>query len=310
MFNNLKIDIDMVYTYVNGNDKRYIEKINFYMKNNKNDINNDVYKRRYSNVNEINYSIKSVIKHLPFIRKIFIVTDNQIPDIDKTLYDLKPIIIIDHKDIIDKEYLPTFFSDVIESYIHNIPDLSEIFLYNNDDCFHFSDIFISEIIYNNSIKNINSTRDSFVFNNFSKFIKNEYIDRIVNTKNILKKKYNNKIYFIKNHCTKVFRKSTLKYIENEYPQLLQDLRINKFRNNLSINYLIFAMNIDNILNNNIIINIDNNENDIYFFKCNRYQENTDKLSELLQYLKPKFCCLNDIPESYKDKFIECMSLLL
>ena len=33
--------------------------------------------------------------------------------------------------IIDKQYLPTFNSVVIESFLHNIPGLSNIFLYNN-----------------------------------------------------------------------------------------------------------------------------------------------------------------------------------
>jgi hypothetical protein len=44
---------------------------------------------------------------------------------------------VDHTSIIENKYLPTFNSSAIESYLHNIPNLSEIFLYNNDDYMHF-----------------------------------------------------------------------------------------------------------------------------------------------------------------------------
>ena len=305
------VDIDMVYTYVNGNDPTYIDKRKLYK-----NIDDFDYQKTYCNVNELNYSIKSVIKYLPFIRKIFIITDNQIPYIDDSLYKLKPIIIIDHKDIIGNKYLPTFYSDVIESHIHNISGLSEIFLYNNDDFFHFSEISISDIIFNNSIKIINDTENLFfknIYSNWNSIIKlnmSEYDIRVDNTKNILKKIYDEDIKFINNHCTKIFRKSTLKYIETQYSSLLDDLRKNKFRDTMSINYNLFAINIDNILNDNIIIDIDNTKNNNYFVKYSGYNENEDKLLHDLQKLKPKFCCLNDIPSFYKNKFIEYMSLLL
>ena len=303
----------MVYTYVNGNDPKYLENIKLY-----GNINEIDYDKRYSNVNELNYSIKSVIKYLPFIRKIFIVTDNQIPDIDESLYKLKPIIIIDHKDIIDNKYLPTFYSDVIESCIHNISGLSDIFLYNNDDCFHFSEISISDIIFENSIKIVNamSTQYPLIKNIYSKlnlFLKFKIcycLERFIKTENILKCEYSENIEIIYNHCTKIFRKSTLKYIETKYSSLLDELRKNKFRDNNSIIYNLFAMNIDNIINKNIIINIDNEKNNIYFFKCSGYNKNTDELLNDLHNLKPKFCCLSDIPYEYKNKFIEYMSLLI
>lgn len=303
--------IDMVYTYVNGNDSKYVKKIKLYA--NLNDI---YYDKRYKNVNELNYSIKSVIKYMPFIRKIFIVTDNQHPNIDKYLYDLKPITIINHIDIIDSKYLPTFYSDVIESYIHNIPNLSEIFLYNNDDFFHFSKINISDIIFNNSIKIINDI-ESITFKSIYSFYTNliklnmsEYDIRVNNTKNILKMEYGKDIKFINNHCTKIFRKSTLKYIENKYSNLLDELRKNKFRDTLSINYNVLAINIDNILNNNIIIDIDNTKNSNYYVKYSGYNENKDDLLNDLINLKPMFCCLNDIPTEYKDKFNEIMNIII
>lgn len=43
--------------------------------------------------------------------------------------------IVNHKDFIPAEYLPTFSSHVIELNVHRIPDLSEQFILMNDDTF-------------------------------------------------------------------------------------------------------------------------------------------------------------------------------
>ncbi len=43
------------------------------------------------------------------------------------------LIIITHKDIIPEIYLPTFNSLCIELYLYNIPNLSNNFIYFNDD---------------------------------------------------------------------------------------------------------------------------------------------------------------------------------
>lgn len=87
---------------------------------------------RFDNHNELFYSVKAVKKYLPWVRHIYIVTDNQIPD---WLDQIKGITIIDHTEIIDNEYLPTFNSHVIEAFLYRIPDLSENFIYFNDDVF-------------------------------------------------------------------------------------------------------------------------------------------------------------------------------
>jgi hypothetical protein len=43
------------------------------------------------------------------------------------------VIFIKHEAIIPASYLPTFNSNVLEIYLHRIPNLSEIYMYLNDD---------------------------------------------------------------------------------------------------------------------------------------------------------------------------------
>ena len=120
-------NIDLVYLWVDGNDPEWLEKKQLFMDKKINTVG------RYQDNQELKYSLRSVEKHLPWIRKIFIVTDNQVPpflDINHPKIE-----IVNHSEIIPKEILPTYNSVIIEYFIYKIPDLSEHFLYANDDIF-------------------------------------------------------------------------------------------------------------------------------------------------------------------------------
>lgn len=123
------MDIDLVYLWVNGNDPEWIAKreacIGGLSKAEEN------CKGRYVDNDELKYSLRSVEKYAPWIRKIFIVTDNQTPAWLDTSHP--KIRIVDHTEIMPAECLPCFNSVVIEHHLHRIPGLSEHFLYANDD---------------------------------------------------------------------------------------------------------------------------------------------------------------------------------
>jgi len=284
--------IDIVYTWVDGLDPQFIQKKNRYMNNNMIEDNPNI---RFESLNEIYYSIKSVLKYVQWINKIYIVTDNQIPELDAEIYATGKIEIIDHTDIIPSEYLPSFYSDVIESYLHNIPGLSEIFLYNNDDLFFLDYIEPSDII------NFENGKDNLIIRNIFnidvlKSKKSEYSKRIVKTFDILRKLTDKQI--VNNHHTKILRKSTLKYIEHEFPTLLLDMRLHKFRNSDSIQYLFFAINIDNIFFDNIIINKPTDVIEYHFGNdlCERVLHKFDINK------KYKFACFNSMNITYRDIF--------
>ena len=125
-------DIDLVYLWVDGNDpewrKRHDEAAGIIRENSAEDC-----EGRYVDNQELRYSLRSIAKYAPWIRKIFIVTDNQVPH---WLDTSNPRIqIIDHKEILPRESLPTFNSCMIEHALYKIPGLSEHFLYANDDMF-------------------------------------------------------------------------------------------------------------------------------------------------------------------------------
>lgn len=135
--------IDAVILWVDGNDEAHREKMLPYIED-KAKLNSAKFRTRYDQVNEIKYTIDSILKFAPFIRNIFIITDNQVPNFikDKRENDnYDKIKIIDHKDIFKgyEEYLPTFNCRPIETCMHRIPDLSQHFIYFNDDFFLISE---------------------------------------------------------------------------------------------------------------------------------------------------------------------------
>lgn len=79
---------------------------------------------------EIHYAVKSVQRFMPWVNKIWIVTQRpQNPRIPGT-------VVVHHDEIVnDPSILPTFNSHSIESFLHKIPGLAEHFIYFNDDCF-------------------------------------------------------------------------------------------------------------------------------------------------------------------------------
>lgn len=86
---------------------------------------------RYADNDELRYSLRSVLKYAPWIHRIFIVTDRQVPRWLDT--SNRRVQIVDHSEIMARESIPCFNSVVIEHHLHRIPGLSEHFLYANDD---------------------------------------------------------------------------------------------------------------------------------------------------------------------------------
>lgn len=95
---------------------------------------------RYQQIGELRYCIASILRFAPWVRKIFIVTDGQDTHLQAMLEKHFPerkddVITVDHTVIFRgrEEYLPTFNSNSIDTLIWNIPELSEHFIYFNDD---------------------------------------------------------------------------------------------------------------------------------------------------------------------------------
>ena len=138
-YNDKEAPIDAVILWVDGNDEKHKEKILPYIKD-KEKIHSEEFRTRFDQVNEIKFTIDSILKFAPYIRNIYIVTDNQTPSFlvkRSTRYPYKKVSIIDHSIIFKgyEEYLPIFNCRPLETCLYRIPNLAEHFIYFNDDFF-------------------------------------------------------------------------------------------------------------------------------------------------------------------------------
>ena len=89
---------------------------------------------RYRDTGELRYSLRSLEKYAPWVRHVYLVTDDQIPywlnmDSDR-------LTVVSHREIFGRrfrQYLPVFSSPAIETMLHKIRGLSDRFIYFNDD---------------------------------------------------------------------------------------------------------------------------------------------------------------------------------
>lgn len=141
--------IDVVITWVDGDNPTLKQKRDRYKKTE--DVASDaISSTRFASNNEIYYNIASILKYVPFCRHIYVVTDQQQPEFIDEFFDQNicakdKIRIIDHKDIFSgyEQFLPTFNTRSIETMLWNISELSNYFIYMNDD-FFFNQLAIIE----------------------------------------------------------------------------------------------------------------------------------------------------------------------
>jgi len=244
MLEKNKFIVDAVIPWVDGSDLNWQNRFNKYSQK-KINFDNKKDTVRYNSIGEINIAIKSIIKFAPYIRKIFLVTDNQKPKSFEQLKDLAlkkniDLLLVDHK-VIFKGYedcLPVFNASSIESMVFRIPELAEHFVYFNDDTFLMRKTSIEDFFIQGK-PIIRGKWQSFYEDQF--FRKNYYL--LVGDKN--KKESFNKVsinqmqqnsakiaglsnYVKKHHVPAAIRKSTLeKFFKNN--DILRDNVKYRFR---------------------------------------------------------------------------------
>lgn len=130
--------IDAVYTWVDGSDPLHNEKRMRYQNYaNIEGIAKDANaSTRFNESGELWYSIHLLRKNCPWIRNIFLITDDQRPEwLTEKIALQMGVEVIDHKIIFSgyEKYLPTFNSRSIEAMMDRIPGLANRFIYFNDD---------------------------------------------------------------------------------------------------------------------------------------------------------------------------------
>lgn len=253
-------DIDFVIIWVDGNDYAWKKLRAQYDKNM--DINQDNSEHRYRDWDNLQYWFRGVEKFCPWVNKIHFVTWGHIP---KWLNINHPKLnIVNHKDYIPEQYLPTFSSHTIELNLHRIKDLSEHFVYFNDDMFMLKDskpdlFFKNGKPCDSAIMNVHCYnmedmyimapfRDIGIINNSFKMhqvIRNNLLGwfnikyGINNLRNLILLACPRFPGMLQQHLPTSFLKSTFNEVWDKYPEILDETCQNKFREMTDVNQWVF-----------------------------------------------------------------------
>lgn len=283
------MDIDLVYLWVDGNDPIWQAKRNALIgkTNESSPIN---CKGRYANNDELKYSLRSIEMYAPWIRKIFIITDNQTP---QWLDTSNPKIqIVDHTEIMPSESLPCFNSSLIEHFLYKTPDLAEHFLFANDDMFINKQVLPNNFFTTSGYPIIRLTRKPFRKLRWfwrekvcKKPLKN-YSKMIARSSQLVKNKYG--VYY-----TGMPHHNIDGYTKSDYQRVVEDILRDEFSQN-NRNH----MRSDNDIHRSVItyITLAEKHGELRYVTSTesmlvRIHKNKDY--EKLQKDNPIFFCMND-----------------
>lgn len=123
-------NIDIVITWVDQNDPNWLEEKNKYDPRKDSSASGDA---RYRDWDGLRYVMRGIDKFMPWVHKVYFVTWGHLPKWLNTNDD--KITVVNHKDYIPEEYLPTFNSNVLDLNMFRIEGLSEQYINFNDDTF-------------------------------------------------------------------------------------------------------------------------------------------------------------------------------
>ncbi len=258
------MDIDVVIPWVDPTDKEWQASKNKFLE----DLNNDKVdnsENRFRDWDNFKYVFRGIDKFMPWVHKIYLITCGQVPDwMNKEADDR--IVIVNHSDYIPKEYLPTFSSHPIELNLHRIKELSEHFIYLNDDYFVINetspeDFFIDGLPCDYALEDPITPDHKDIFNNIlinNMVLLNSHYDRRTVLKEQKKKFYSmcDKKAFVTNMCFRPLKrnhffglhyshlasnilKSTIEKVWTENREILEATSSHKFRNADDVNQFIF-----------------------------------------------------------------------
>lgn len=193
------------------------------------------------------------------------------------------ISIIFHENFIPKESLPLFNSEAIETYLNEIPNLSENFIYCNDDMY-FGRVLNKSYFFLPDGKPIIRLKRQIPKRNINTSM---YARSIMKQQSLIFKHFNKNIPFASHHNADVYTKSAysecIKYFKNEFDKT----RKHKFREEgdiqrVAISYYMIARGLGKF----------------------KYCSNIDTFFSYCERIKRKICkkyCADSITISMKNK---------
>lgn len=219
-------EIDVVYTWVNSEDPDWRAMLAEHQDQPLDATEGEVDSDRFLSRDELRYSLRSLLKNAPWVRQIHIASNCKPPEwFDETNDRVRWVY---HEEFIDPEYLPTFSSHAIETSLHKIPDLSEHFLYFNDDIFVLKPIKKSDFFLPNGLAKIRPEAWGKVHGELDSEHP-DYMNAARNVQALLQEEFGKVATRLHTHTPQSMKVSVVEACETMFKEAYEQTRSNKFR---------------------------------------------------------------------------------
>lgn len=247
--------IDFVLTWVDGTDEKW-QKVRQQYHPVKGA---DGSAARYRDWDNLQYWFRGVEKFAPWVNRIYFVTWGHLPSWLNTEHP--KLKIIRHEDYMDPKYLPTFNINALELNFHRIPELSEQFVYFNDDMFLLNAVteedffknglprdccietalvqddirnpFASMLMNDAALANMHYSKKEVLKKQWKKWFHPAYGKMVL--RNLLMMPYREFSSFKYTHLPSAFLKNTYSRLWEEEGTLLDEICQNRFRTSFDVN---------------------------------------------------------------------------
>ena len=274
--------IDFVFPYVTTDDPYWKELYNSYLSGKESNFSIGI--NRFRDDGLLKYLFRGLEKNLPWINKVhmIVMSKSQIPKWVNT----EKVNIIYHNDFIPKEYLPSFSSSLIETFLPFLPSVQERFIYGNDDlipCRYLPKQFFFRgniPIYNLNIRDKLDTApgDPLRINAFNLILGKKQNKRVISTQ----------------HSTVSYKMSWIKNCFQKYKKNIFN-SLSRFREDKNLNQYFYSFY---QMMEYTILNIQS--------KIGSFSINTENIEIILKknFSDYDFVCLNDEIESSKKDWLK------
>jgi hypothetical protein len=226
---DIDFPIDVVYTWVDGNDPVWLERkrrahdsaglgtLHEFANNNS----------RFTSHDELRYSLRSLDMYANWVRRVYLVTDDQVPNwLDCEHPKLR---VVSHRELFaDRGRLPTFNSHAIESQLHHLEHLSEHYLYMNDDVFFGRPVSPDIFFLSNGLAQYFSSKAKIGLGG-SRQDDMPQMSAGKNNRDLLFKTFDFTVSNKFKHVPHSQRRSVMDELENNFPELFEQTASHQFR---------------------------------------------------------------------------------
>ncbi|MFA5130526.1 MAG: stealth family protein [Patescibacteria group bacterium] len=322
--------IDIVLTWVDGNDATWRADFEKYNTKKQTDANN---KARFRDFGTLKYVFRGIENFMPWINTVHFVTAEHLPLwLNK---ECRKLNILTHADIfLEKTHLPTFNSSAIEMNFIGIKNLADKFIIFNDDTLVLKDAdkeiffkdelpcdfliqnpikgFLAPLLYPNItwVKNISNIikildsefdKSTSIRNNPNTYYNDNY-GLMGNLKNFIANFSKHYSFFEHYHQPQPHLKKTWEEIFLKHGRIIQETSSHKFRTSGDITQYIFRY--QNLINGNFFPRYAKDFSNFNIYSKRKARLCAKKIND------KRFVCINDVPELSEREYYICKKIIL